>query len=50
MDEKQEVDVTRGNGYRAVGFEIDAVDPSYYTNHDAPDGEVAIFMKRKVEF
>jgi streptothricin acetyltransferase len=35
--------------YRAVGFEIEAVDLSYYTNHDAPDGEVALFMKRKVE-
>ncbi len=35
--------------YRAVGFEIEAVDLSYYTNHDAPDGEVAIFMKKKVE-
>jgi len=34
--------------YRAVGFEIEAVDLSYYTNHDAPDGEVAIFMKRMV--
>jgi ribosomal protein S18 acetylase RimI-like enzyme len=35
--------------YRAVGFEIEAVDLSYYTNHDTLDGEVAIFMKRKVE-
>ncbi len=36
--------------YRAVGFEIEGIDLSYYTNQDAPDGEVAIFMKRKVEF
>jgi ribosomal protein S18 acetylase RimI-like enzyme len=35
--------------YRAVGFEIESVDLSYYTNHDTLDGEVAIFMKRKVE-
>lgn len=34
--------------YRSVGCEIDAVDLSYYTNRDAMDGEVAIFMKRKL--
>lgn len=32
--------------YRSVGFEIDGLDLSYYTNTDARDGEVAIFMKR----
>jgi len=34
--------------YQAVGFSVESVDLSYYTNHDAPDGEVAIFMKRKI--
>jgi ribosomal protein S18 acetylase RimI-like enzyme len=34
--------------YRSVGFEIDGVDLSYYTNRDLTDGEVAIFMKRKL--
>ena len=34
--------------YRKVGFEIDALDLSYYTNQDVPEGEVAIFMKRKL--
>jgi ribosomal protein S18 acetylase RimI-like enzyme len=34
--------------YRAVGFEIDALDLSFYTNTDSVDGEVAIFMKRKL--
>lgn len=34
--------------YRRLGFEIDAVDLSYYTNHDAAAGEVAVFMKRKL--
>ena len=33
--------------YRQLGFEIDGVDLSYYTNDDAASGEVAIFMKRK---
>jgi GNAT superfamily N-acetyltransferase len=34
--------------YRAVGFEMDGVDLSYYTNDDMTQGEVAIFMKRKL--
>lgn len=35
--------------YRAVGFEIEGIDLSYYTNQDVQAGEVAIFMKRKIE-
>lgn len=35
--------------YWAVGFTIDGIDLSYYTNQDAPDGEVAIFMKKRIE-
>jgi hypothetical protein len=31
-----------------MGFEIDALDLSYYTNQDVEEGEVAIFMKRKL--
>jgi ribosomal protein S18 acetylase RimI-like enzyme len=34
--------------YRAVGFEMEGVDLSYYTNEDMTQGEVAIFMKRKL--
>lgn len=34
--------------YRAVGFELDAIDLSFYTNTDMVDGEVAFFMKRKL--
>ncbi len=34
--------------YRAVGFELDGIDLSYYTNHDMTDFEVALFMKRKL--
>ncbi|MDE2700419.1 MAG: hypothetical protein OXI23_16220 [Gemmatimonadota bacterium] len=33
--------------YRGVGFEVEGVDLSYYTNSDV-DGEVAVFMKRKL--
>lgn len=36
--------------YRAAGFAIEAVDLSYYTNADLePGGEVALFMKRRLE-
>jgi ribosomal protein S18 acetylase RimI-like enzyme len=35
--------------YRSVGYEIHGIDLSYYTNTDFPNGEVAIFMKKKVE-
>jgi ribosomal protein S18 acetylase RimI-like enzyme len=46
--ETQNTNVPAIRFYRAAGFEIDAVDLSYYSNHDLPDGEVAIFMKRKL--
>lgn len=32
--------------YRRVGFELDGIDLSYYSNEDVPLGEVAFFMKR----
>lgn len=35
--------------YRSAGFEIEGIDLSYYTNHDLIDGEVAIFMKSRLE-
>lgn len=36
--------------YRRMGFHIEGVDVSYYSNHDLePDREVAVFMKRKLE-
>ncbi len=35
--------------YRKMGFEIDGIDLSYYTNQDLESGEVAIFMKYKIE-
>ena len=35
--------------YRSVGFSIESVDLSYYTNRDMTDFEVAIFMKRRTE-
>jgi ribosomal protein S18 acetylase RimI-like enzyme len=35
--------------YRRAGFAIEGIDLSYYTNQDYPDGEIAIFMKRRLE-
>jgi ribosomal protein S18 acetylase RimI-like enzyme len=35
--------------YRRVGFLLEGVDLSYYTNQDWFDGEVAVFMKRRLD-
>ncbi|MCA9973477.1 MAG: GNAT family N-acetyltransferase [Anaerolineales bacterium] len=36
--------------YRAVGFALEGIDLSYYTNEDLqPGGDVALFMKRRLE-
>lgn len=34
--------------YRKVGFTVEGIDLSYYTNNDILHGEVAIFMKRRL--
>jgi ribosomal protein S18 acetylase RimI-like enzyme len=34
--------------YRRVGFELDGIDLSYYSNEDVTQGEVAFFMKRSL--
>ena len=47
--ETQNTNVPAIDFYRSVGFEIAGVDLSYYTNSDLTAGEVAIFMKRKLE-
>jgi ribosomal protein S18 acetylase RimI-like enzyme len=46
--EVQNTNMPAINFYRKVGFLIEAVDLSFYTNNDIEDGEVAIFMKRKL--
>jgi ribosomal protein S18 acetylase RimI-like enzyme len=35
--------------YRKFGFKIEGVDISYYSNADYPDGEIAVFMKRRLK-
>jgi GNAT superfamily N-acetyltransferase len=34
--------------YRRVGFQIEGIDLSYYSNDDFPDGEIALFMKKRL--
>jgi ribosomal protein S18 acetylase RimI-like enzyme len=46
--ETQNTNVPAITFYRRVGFELDGIDLSYYSNSDVTDGEVAIFMKRKL--
>ena len=47
--ETQNTNVPAIRFYRKVGFEVGAVDLSYYTNTDITDFEVAEFMKRFIE-
>lgn len=46
--ETQNTNVNAIRFYRKCGFEIEGIDLSFYTNNDVHDGEVAIFMKRKI--
>lgn len=46
--ETQNYNVPAIQFYRKLGFEIDSIDLSYYTNTDMTSGEVAFFMKRKL--
>ncbi len=45
--ETQNTNVPAIDFYRSVGFEVEGIDLSYYTNRDV-EGEVAVFMKRKL--
>ncbi len=46
--ETQSTNIPAIEFYRKTGFEVGSIDLSYYSNDDVPDGEVAIFMKRKL--
>lgn len=47
--ETQNTNVPAIDFYRAVGFELEGVDLSYYAHVDGLTAEVAIFMKRRLE-
>lgn len=34
--------------YRLMGFSVEGMDISLYTNEDYPDGEMAVFMKKRL--
>jgi ribosomal protein S18 acetylase RimI-like enzyme len=46
--ETQNTNATAVHVYRRLGFAVEAVDISYYSNEDYPDGDVAVFMKRRL--
>jgi ribosomal protein S18 acetylase RimI-like enzyme len=46
--ETQSTNVPAVSFYRALGFELDGIDLSFYANTDAVDGEVAFFMRRRL--
>jgi ribosomal protein S18 acetylase RimI-like enzyme len=46
--ETQSTNVPAITFYRRVGFTIEGIDLSFYTNDDLAKGEVAIFMKRRL--
>ena len=48
--ETQSTNVPAIRFYRRLGFHLDGIDLSYYTNQDYPHGEMAIFMKRQIGF
>jgi streptothricin acetyltransferase len=47
--ETQNVNVPAIRIYHKLGFRIEGVDLSFYTNEDYPEGEVAVFMKCRLE-
>jgi ribosomal protein S18 acetylase RimI-like enzyme len=46
--ETQTTNVPAIDFYRKVGFGLDGVDVSYYTNEDLGRGEIAVFMKKHI--
>lgn len=46
--ETQNTNVPTIEVYRKLGFRIEGIDISHYGNTDYPDGEIAIFMKRRL--
>lgn len=46
--ETQNTNVNAIRFYHKAGFTIEGIDLSYYTNRDVEDGEVAVFMRRKI--
>jgi ribosomal protein S18 acetylase RimI-like enzyme len=46
--ETQNTNVPAIRFYRSMGFTLEGIDLSYYSNADYPDGEIAFFMKLRI--
>ena len=46
--ETQNTNVAAIQVYRKLGFCLEGIDISYYSNDDYPDSEIAVFMKRRL--
>jgi ribosomal protein S18 acetylase RimI-like enzyme len=46
--ETQNTNVPAIRFYRALGFTVDGIDVSLYTNDDLARGEVALFLKKRL--
>ena len=46
--ETQNTNVPAIQAYQRLGFRLEALDISLYTDDDYPDGEIAVFMKRRL--
>ena len=46
--ETQNTNPTAISVYRKLGFRVEGVDISLYSNDDSPEGEIAVFMKRRL--
>ena len=46
--ETQNTNPTAINVYRKLGFRVEGVDISFYSNDDYPKGEIAVLMKRRL--
>ncbi len=47
--ETQNTNATAILVYRKLGFRMEGIDISYYSNTDYPDSEIAIFMKKRLQ-
>jgi ribosomal protein S18 acetylase RimI-like enzyme len=46
--ETQTTNVPSIQFYRSMGFHLEGLDLSYYTNEDQERGEMAVFMKKRL--
>jgi ribosomal protein S18 acetylase RimI-like enzyme len=46
--ETQNQNASAIHAYRKLGFQLEGIDISYYTNTDYPDRGIAVFMKRRI--